>query len=119
MGDRRHAAGAGHEDDRGAGRQGADDGAHVAAAVRVGVVPRPRPFRTEEHHVRDRHQTGVLALALHRGGHARSRHSEQPHVPAVHRRRGRPARPGAVFGRGRPRRVPHTRVRPDAHLHTH
>lgn len=122
MGDRRHAAGARHEGDRRAGGQGADDGADVAAAVRAGLVPRrPRALRAQEHHVRDRHQAGVLALARHRRRRARRRHAEQPRLPAVHRRRAAPARAPAapVVRGGRPRGVPHPRVRQDAHLHTH
>lgn len=124
MGDRGHVAGAGHEGDRGARRQSADDGAHVVAAVRAGVVPRRRrPLRAQEHHVRDRHQAGVLALARHGRRHARGRLAEQSHVQAVHRRRRRRRRAARraatdVVRGGRPRGVPHTRVRQDAHLHT-
>lgn len=119
MGDRCHAAGAGHEGDRGARGQGTDDGAHVAAAVRARLVPwRRRSLGTEEHHVRDRHQARVHALTRVRGRPARGRHAEQSHVQAVHRLGGRAAT--VVVRRGaRPHRVPHPRIRQDSHLHTH
>jgi len=86
MGDRGHAAGARHESDRRARGQGADDGAHVAAPVRASIFPRGwRSLRAQEHHVRDRHQAGVLALALYSGRHPLRWVPEQPHVQAVHR----------------------------------
>lgn len=121
LGDRCHVAGAGHKGNRRVGRQSADDGTHVAATVRTGVVPGRRSLRAQEHYVRDRHQAGVLALALDRGRRARRRLAKQPHVQAVHRRQWRTgsALIATVIGRSRPRGVPHTRARQDAHLHTH
>lgn len=132
MGDRGHAAGARHEGDRRARGQGANDGADVVAAFRARFLP-GWTFRAKEHHVRDRHQAGVLAFALDGRRHARRRLAEQSSLQAVDRRKRRcceqrkqrrcrrtATRAGPVVGRGRrPRRVPHPHFRQDAHLHTH
>lgn len=88
MGDRGHAAGARHEGDRRARGQGADGGADVAAAFGARFLP-GRTFRAEEHHLRDRHQAGVLAFALDGRRHARRRLAEQSGLQAVDRRKWR------------------------------
>lgn len=120
MGDRGHAAGARHEGDRRARGQGADDGTHVAAPVRTSIIPGRRSLRAQKHHVRDRHQAGVLTFSLDRGRHPLRRVPKQPHLQKVHRkwirgqrrRHGVATRAGPIISRGcRPCRVPHPHFR--------